>query len=67
MRGGGKKLFVLPRLLTCHSGDPGPVGILVVGGEAKQLDVVVAQLGDGAPAPAAPAAVERVGRAGGDL
>ena len=45
----------------------GGVGVVVVHGEAEQLDVVVGQLRDGAAAPARPAAAERVRRAAGHL
>ena len=43
---------------------PGEVGVVSVGGQAEQLDVVVAQLGDGAAATSCASAVERVGGAG---
>merc|ERR1719510_204192 len=45
-------------------GDPGEVRVVSVGGQTKQLDVVVAQLGDGAAATSGTSAVERIGGAG---
>ena len=56
-------------VLAGPGGAPGAggVGVVVVHGEAEQLDVVVGQLRDGAAAPARPAAAERVRRAAGHL
>ena len=57
-----------PNIATVYcnvlTSDPWEVGIVRVGGQTKQLDVVVAELWDGAPAPPRPPAVERVGGAG---
>ena len=45
-----EKFAVLSVLCAVYTCNTRPVGVVLVSGQAKELDIVVAQLGDGAPA-----------------